>query len=122
MAMRQTVHVHVADPFMAHHAGGVPAIDHTVVAIPGEHRETTDELLGSLGAVGESGEPGRGSSMPFVHYLLLSHVESLVRTPCPSLQTFLSPSTKYLIWKITLFVCLFLDRFSLHSPGCPGIM
>lgn len=34
MAVRQAVDVHVSNPLMSHHAGGVPAIDDTVIAIP----------------------------------------------------------------------------------------
>lgn len=34
MAVRQAVDVHVSDPLVSHHAGGVPAIDHTVIAVP----------------------------------------------------------------------------------------
>lgn len=33
-AVGEAVHVHVPDPLMAHHAGRIPAINHTVVAIP----------------------------------------------------------------------------------------
>lgn len=39
VAMRQAVHVHVANPLVPHHAGGVPAIDHTVVAVSVEHQK-----------------------------------------------------------------------------------
>lgn len=89
VAMRQTVNIHVADPLMAHHAGGVPAIDHTVVSIPVEHGKMASELLGSLRAAEESGEAGWGSSMPFVHYLLLlPHVESLLRNPVPLYKSY----------------------------------
>lgn len=34
MAMRQAVDIHVSNPLMSHHAGGVPTIDYTVIAIP----------------------------------------------------------------------------------------
>lgn len=81
VAMRQAVHIHVANPLVPHHAGGVPAIDHTVVAVPVEHQKRVSELLGSLRAVEEAEEPGWGSFMPFVYYLLLPQVESLFRTP-----------------------------------------
>ena len=33
-AVGEAVHVHIPDPLMAHHAGRIPAINHTVVAIP----------------------------------------------------------------------------------------
>lgn len=58
VAMRQAVHVHVANPLMPHHAGGVPAIDHTVVAVSVEHHKRVSELLGNLRAVEEAEEPG----------------------------------------------------------------
>lgn len=34
MAMRQAVDIHVSNPLVSHHAGGVPAINDTVIAIP----------------------------------------------------------------------------------------
>ena len=34
VAVRQAVDIHVANPFVSHHAGGVPAVDDAVVAIP----------------------------------------------------------------------------------------
>lgn len=40
MAMRQAVDVHVSDPFVSHHAGGVPTIDHTVIAIPNQYKSS----------------------------------------------------------------------------------
>lgn len=35
-AVGEAVHIHIPDPFVSHHAGRVPAINHTVVAIPDE--------------------------------------------------------------------------------------
>jgi hypothetical protein len=40
VAVRQAVHIHVPDPLVSHHAGGVPAVDNTVIAIPNEHKRT----------------------------------------------------------------------------------
>lgn len=37
MAVRQAMDVHVSNPLVSHHAGGVPAVDDTVIAIP-KHR------------------------------------------------------------------------------------
>lgn len=76
VAMWQTVHVHVSDPLVPHHAGGVPAIDHTVVAIPVEQGQTDSEFPGSLRATVELGQPGLGFLMPLFStsfYLMSSH-------------------------------------------------
>lgn len=42
-AVGEAVHVHVPDPLVAHHAGRIPAVNHTVVAIP-ESRNCTQRL------------------------------------------------------------------------------
>lgn len=39
-AVGEAVHVHIPDPLMSHHAGRVPAINHTVIAIPGSRNGT----------------------------------------------------------------------------------
>ena len=40
VAVRQAVDVHVSDPFVSHHTGGVPAVDDTVIAVPDQHKSS----------------------------------------------------------------------------------
>lgn len=92
MAMRQAVDVHVSNPFMSHHAGGVPTIDHTVIAVPNEHRSKGKSIpCDPVTATVKCRNRGLASlKLPFLQmYLLLLHVESFSRTPLP---LFINPS------------------------------
>ena len=40
VAVRQAVDVHVSDPLVSHHTGGVPAVDDTVIAVPDQHKSS----------------------------------------------------------------------------------
>lgn len=40
VAVGQAVDVHIPDPLVAHHAGGVPAVDDTVIAVPDQHKSS----------------------------------------------------------------------------------
>lgn len=53
MAVWQAVNVHVPDPLMPHHAGGVPAVDDAVVAVPGQKRSSTESVPGHWQAAEE---------------------------------------------------------------------
>lgn len=84
MAVRQAVDVHVSNPLVSHHAGGVPAIDDTVIAIP-KHRssESMPWDPGTYEMVSKGLAPLK---LPFLHvYVLLLPVESFLRTPQPLL-------------------------------------
>lgn len=39
-AVGEAVDIHISDPFVSHHAGRVPAINHAVIAIPDEREFT----------------------------------------------------------------------------------
>jgi len=43
-AMWKAVDVHIPDPFMPHHAGGIPAINHAVIAISNKKNCTSNTM------------------------------------------------------------------------------
>lgn len=111
VAVRQAVHIHVSDPLMPHHARRVPAVDHTVVAVPVEQGKMASEFLGS---------PARALT-PSVHSLLLPCVESLGH-PVPLTNPHCQQSTSLEKNNLLLLLFDFCRRFSLCSSGCPGTM
>lgn len=86
MAVRQAVDVHVSNPLVSHHAGGVPAIDDTVIAIPDEHTSKGKSIpWDPVTAAVKCRNSGWASlRLPLLQiYLLLLHVASFSRVPLP---------------------------------------
>lgn len=105
VAVRQTVHIHVSDPLVPHHARGVPAVDHTVVAVPVGRGRWPVSSQGALEWQWHQ-ETGWGSHT-LVHYLLLPCVRSSLRHPVQLTNSL--PVNRALHWKrITCCCCLIL--------------